>query len=89
MRLPLLKRGQENDHLQLLNWETTDAAVFQRQYYLLLAIMLVVLLAIAGLAVDSGNLFRAQMALQNASDATSIATVNYITMRGKLNFCEN
>lgn len=43
MRLPLLKRGQENDHLQLLNWETTDAAVFQRQYYLLLAIMLVVL----------------------------------------------
>jgi len=38
------KRNNETDNLHLVNWEATDAAVFQRQYLLLMAIMLMVLL---------------------------------------------
>ncbi len=53
---------------------------------IMVALVLVVLLGLVGLAIDGGNLYRAQIALQNAADATSLATVNYITMKGKLNF---
>jgi penicillin-binding protein 2 len=38
------KRNHQADNLHLVNWEATDAAVFQRQYLLLTAIVLMVLL---------------------------------------------
>ena len=50
---------------------------------LLMAGLLVVLLLIVGLAVDSGNLYRAQIALQNAADAASLAGIGYTTTKGK------
>lgn len=51
----------------------------------LMAISLVCLLALLGLAIDAGNLYRAQLALQRAADAAALGTVNYVTMEGKLN----
>jgi Flp pilus assembly protein TadG len=47
-------------------------------------IILVALLTVAGLAIDAGNLYQARIAMQNAADSTALATVNYITLRGKL-----
>jgi len=52
------------------------------------AFVLVALLAILGLAIDAGNIYRAQLALQNATDVASLGTVNHITMQGKLNFLQ-
>lgn len=43
----MLKRDRNTDNLQLLNWETADVAVFQRQYYVLLGVMLLVLVLYA------------------------------------------
>ncbi|MFN8391932.1 MAG: VWA domain-containing protein [Bdellovibrionota bacterium] len=47
------------------------------------AIVLLTLLTFAGLAIDAGNLYRAQLAAQNAADGASLAITNYVTMRGK------
>ena len=48
----------------------------------LFAIVLVALLLVVGVAVDSGNLYRSQLALQNAADAAAFATINQITTIG-------
>ena len=47
--------------------------------------IIVAILALAGLAIDAGNLFRAQIVMQNAADAASLATVNYVSLNGRLN----
>ena len=53
------------------------------------ALLLLGMIGLVSLAIDAGNLYRAQLSLQNAADATSEATVHYITMKGKLNFIFN
>jgi hypothetical protein len=52
----------------------------------LFLIILVPLLTVIGLAVDSGNLYRARLALQSSADASALAMVNFITMQGKVEF---
>ena len=50
MKLPvftIFKRYRNGDNLQVLNWETTDVSLFQKQYYFLLGIMLLVLVLYA------------------------------------------
>lgn len=49
-------------------------------------IILIPLLTVAALAIDAGNLYRARLALQSSADATAVAAVNYIAMRGKIEF---
>ncbi|MCB0324086.1 MAG: pilus assembly protein [Bdellovibrionales bacterium] len=49
----------------------------------LFAIVLVPLLLAVGLAIDSGNLYRAQLAAQNAADATVLATMRNIVLAGQ------
>jgi Flp pilus assembly protein TadG len=50
----------------------------------LMALIVAVLLMVAGLAFDAGNLYRARLALQNAVDATALAAVTHITLKGQL-----
>lgn len=46
------------------------------------------LFALLSLAIDVGNLYRAYLSLQNSADVTTAATVNYIIMKGKLDFID-
>ena len=46
------------------------------------AFLLFVFLALVGLAIDSGNLYRAQLALQGAADAAALDGVNYTIKLG-------
>ncbi len=47
------------------------------------ALTLTVILLFCGLALDTGNLYRAHIALQNAADAASLSGVGYTARRGK------
>ena len=47
--------------------------------------LLIAIIAVVAMAVDAGNLFRAKLVLQNAADAASLATVNYVALNGRLN----
>ena len=47
IKLAMFKKEPQPDNLQVLNWETTDAAVFQKQYFFLLGLMLLVLVVYA------------------------------------------
>ena len=49
------------------------------------AFIIISLFAVVALAVDAGNLFRARLVMQNAADAASLATVNYVALHGRLN----
>ncbi len=57
-------------------------------FVLMTALSVFVLLALIGIAIDAGNMFRAKIALQNAADAASLASVNYITLKGKIKFLD-
>ena len=39
----MLRKDKNADNLKLLNWQLTDVVVFQKQYFLLLGLMLLVL----------------------------------------------
>lgn len=56
---------------------------------ILAAISIFILLAVVGLSIDSGNLYRARLALQNAADAAAVGTVGYINMYGIMQFEED
>lgn len=51
-------------------------------------IAIVVLLMLIGLAIDSGNLYRARMALQKAADAGALSGVGYTVHKGRTEFEE-
>jgi hypothetical protein len=50
------------------------------------ALLLVAVLAVVALAIDSGNLYHAQLALQRAVDAAALDAVNYTLKMGKTEF---
>ncbi len=64
MKWMMLKRNKDSDNLELLNWQATDVAASQKQYYLLLGIMVLVLavyaLQIWRLQVLQGATYRYQ-----------------------------
>jgi Flp pilus assembly protein TadG len=67
-----------------LSRRPTDAYRHERGAVLLLAaFLLVAVLLLAGLAIDAGNLFRARLALQRASDAGALAGLGYVFLRGE------
>ncbi len=51
---------------------------------ILTSVVLLGLLIFSGLAIDAGNLYRAQLAAQNAADSAALAMVNFVTTTGKL-----
>lgn len=51
----------------------------------LIVVVIIALLTVIGLAIDSGNQYRAQVALQNSADAAALSTVNYLTLKGRMN----
>ena len=53
---------------------------------ILFAIVLIPLITVVGLAIDSGNIYRAKLAQQNAADAAALASVNFISVKGKIEF---
>lgn len=47
MKLAMLRKDTDTENLQVLNWETMDVAVFLKQYFILLGLMLLVLVTYA------------------------------------------
>jgi hypothetical protein len=60
----------------------------QGSILVLTAILLVALMLVIGLVIDASNLYRARVAMQNAADAASLATINYVTTEGKIHLEE-
>jgi hypothetical protein len=76
-------------HRRSCNAHDTVEAQEHGVVLILMALTLTAFIAVIGLAIDAGNLYRARIALQNAADATALATVNYVSMKGKISLEES
>ncbi len=55
---------------------------------ILMTFVFIVLLAMSGLAIDAGNLYRSQQTLQKAADAGALAAIGYSMQLGEAKFNE-
>lgn len=63
--------------LRLFENRTVEAQQEKGIVLVMMSIVVVVLLALAGLAIDAGNLYRHSLSLQKAADAAVLAAVGY------------
>jgi Flp pilus assembly protein TadG len=72
--------------MQLRSFKELDRMAYSERGSIIVftTIVIVALMAMVGLAVDAGNLYRARLAMQNAADAAALGAVNYVTMYAKM-----